>query len=51
MERRFTAVYKKSGNWYSACVEEISGVNRQGRTQKETKKNLAEALKLILGHF
>jgi predicted RNase H-like HicB family nuclease len=48
MARRFTAIYKKSGEWYLGWVEEIPGVNTQGKTLKETKKNLKEALLLIL---
>ncbi len=47
-KRTFTAVYKKSGKWYSGWIEEIPGVNTQGRTIKETKENLKEALLLIL---
>ncbi len=46
--RQFTAVYKKSGKWYLAWVEEISGVNTQGKTLKEAKENLREALTLII---
>jgi len=48
MVKEFTAVYKKSGKWYLGWVEEIPGVNTQGRTLKETKENLKEALSLIL---
>ena len=48
MSRQFTAVYKKSGKWYLGWIEEISGVNTQGRTLKEAKENLKEALLLIL---
>lgn len=47
-KREFTAVYQKSGNRYIAWVEEIPGVNTQGRTKRETKENLKEALFLIL---
>ena len=46
--RQFTAVYKKSGSWYSGWIEEIPGVNTQGKTLAETKENLKEALLLIL---
>jgi len=46
--RKFTAVYKKSGKWYSGWIEEIPGVNTQGKTLAETKTNLKEALLLIL---
>lgn len=48
MVRKFTAVYKKQGKWYLGWVEEIPGVNTQGKTLKETKNNLKEALLLIL---
>ncbi|MEK7170150.1 MAG: type II toxin-antitoxin system HicB family antitoxin [Patescibacteria group bacterium] len=44
----FTAVYKKTGKWFSAWVEEIPGVNTQGRTKKEALENLKEALLLVL---
>ena len=47
-KRKFTAVYKKSGKWYSGWIEEIPGVNTQGKTLAETKANLKEALLLIL---
>lgn len=48
MARQFTAVYKKSGKWYLGWIEEIPGVNTQGRTLKEVKVNLKEALELVL---
>ncbi len=48
MKRQFTAIYKKSGNWYLGWIEEIPGVNTQGKTLVETKENLREALILIL---
>jgi len=48
MEREFTAVIQKRGRWYVAYVEEIPGVNTQGRTLTETRRNLKEALRLIL---
>lgn len=47
-QREFTAVYQKRGKWILAWVEEIPGVNTQGRTKKEAKENLKEALQLIL---
>lgn len=46
--RQFTALYKKSGRWYAGSIEEIPGVNTQGRTLAEVKENLKEALLLIL---
>lgn len=48
MTRRFTAVYKKSGKWYVGWVEEVPGANTQGRTLKEAKENLKEALLLVI---
>ena len=48
MSRKFTAIYKKSGKWYLGWVEEIPGVNTQGKTLKEVRENLKEALFLVL---
>ncbi|UZE93069.1 MAG: type II toxin-antitoxin system HicB family antitoxin [Candidatus Nealsonbacteria bacterium] len=48
MKRQFTAIYKKRGKWYLGWVEEIPGVNTQGKTLKEVKENLKDALLLIL---
>ena len=48
MERQFTAVIQKRGQWFVAYVEEIPGVNTQGRTLTEARRNLKEALRLIL---
>ena len=47
-KREYTAIYKKVGKQYAAWIEEIPGVNTQGRTLKEAKQNLAEAIQLIL---
>lgn len=41
-------MYKRTGKWYSAWVEEIPGVNTQGKTLREAKENLKEALLLVL---
>ena len=46
--QKFTAAFRKSGAWYSAWVEEIPGVNTQGKTLAEARFNLQEALMLIL---
>jgi len=48
MQREFTAVIEKRGRWYIGTVEEIPGVNTQGRTLKELRRNLKEAIQLIL---
>ncbi|HEY6467911.1 MAG TPA: type II toxin-antitoxin system HicB family antitoxin [Candidatus Acidoferrales bacterium] len=48
MEREFTVVIEKRGRWYVGTVEEIPGVNTQGRTLPEIRRNLKEAIHLIL---
>jgi predicted RNase H-like HicB family nuclease len=48
MERQFTAIIEKRGKWYVASVEEVPGVNTQGRTLAEARRNLKEALQLVL---
>lgn len=48
MESAFTAVFEKVDDWYIGYVEELSGVNTQGETLEEVRKNLREAVELIL---
>jgi len=48
MQREFTSVIEKRGNWYIGYVEELPGVNTQGKTLKEVRENLKEALHLII---
>ena len=48
METRFTAVYRKVGDWWAAYVEELPGANTQGRTLEEARENLREAVQLII---
>jgi predicted RNase H-like HicB family nuclease len=48
MTRELAVVIEKPERWYIAYVEEIPGVNTQGRTLSETRRNLKEALGLIL---
>jgi predicted RNase H-like HicB family nuclease len=48
MERKFTSIVEKRGKWYVATVKEIPGVNTQGRTLAEARRNLREALKLVI---
>ena len=48
MERQFTAIIEKRGKWYVATVEEVPGVNTQDRTLAEARRNLKEALQLVL---
>lgn len=48
MKNKFTAVYQKTGKWYSAWVEEIPGVNTQGATLSKARENLGEAVMLVV---
>jgi predicted RNase H-like HicB family nuclease len=45
MKREFTAVIKQDAGWWIGWVEEIPGVNSQGKTKAELLKNLKSALK------
>jgi predicted RNase H-like HicB family nuclease len=44
----FTAVFQQCGDWWAAYVEEVPGVNTQGKTLAEARENLKEALTLVL---
>ncbi len=44
----FTAVYQKRGRWVIGYIEEIPGANTQGRTLKEARENLKEALRMVI---
>jgi predicted RNase H-like HicB family nuclease len=48
MKNQFASVIEKRGRWYVAYVEEIPGVNTQGRTLAEARRNLKEALTLVI---
>ena len=48
MSGRFSAVYEKHGDFWIAWVEELPGANTQGRTLKEARDNLKEAIKLVI---
>lgn len=43
-----TAVYTKVTGGYTGWIEEIPGVNTQGKTLTEIRRNLADALHLIV---
>jgi predicted RNase H-like HicB family nuclease len=45
---KLTAVFKKVREGYIGFVEELPGANTQGRTLAETRKNLKEAVALVL---
>jgi len=44
----YTAIIKRDGKWWIGWIEEIRGVNSQGRTRKELMANLRSALKEML---
>lgn len=48
MKHEFTAVYRKVEAGYIAFVEELPGANTQGATLEEARKNLEEAVQLVL---
>ena len=48
MRNAFSAIYKKRNGWYTGWIEEIPGVNTQGKTLKEAKENLRDALLLVV---
>jgi predicted RNase H-like HicB family nuclease len=48
MKHQFTSVIERRGKWYVAYVEEIPGVNTQGRTLSEARRDLKEALAMII---
>ncbi len=43
-----TAVFQKFPEGYVGFVEELPGANTQGRTLKEARANLEEAVELVL---
>ncbi len=48
MKRTFNAVIKKEGRWWIGWVEEVPGVNSQGKTRLELLENLRSALQEAL---
>ena len=44
----FSAVFQKVKEGYIGTVEELPGANTQGATLIETRKNLKEAIRLVL---
>jgi predicted RNase H-like HicB family nuclease len=48
MHNEFTAVFERDGDWYVAYCPEIPGANGQGRTKDDARRNLAEAIALLL---
>ena len=48
MHNEFTAIIERDGEWYIGYCPEIPGANGQGRSREECRKNLGEAIALIL---
>lgn len=48
MQVQLTAVFQKVPEGYIAFVEELPGANTQGETLEETRRNLEEAISLVL---
>jgi predicted RNase H-like HicB family nuclease len=44
----FTAVFQEVPEGFIGFVEELPGANTQGRTLEETRRNLEEAIELVL---
>jgi predicted RNase H-like HicB family nuclease len=44
VKQTFKAIVKKNGRWWIGWVEEVPGVNSQGRTRKALRANLQSAL-------
>ena len=40
----YTAIVKRSGEWWIGWIEEVPGVNCQERTHEELRQSLAETL-------
>ena len=45
---KLTAIYERVPEGYIGFVEELPGANTQGATLEETRKNLSEAVALLL---
>ena len=48
MNTAYTALIQRDGSWWIGWIEEIPGVNCQGRTREELIDNLRSALKEAL---
>jgi predicted RNase H-like HicB family nuclease len=44
MGANYTAVIQRNGKWWIGWVEEVPGVNSQGKTRNELLENLRDAL-------
>ena len=48
MAANYTAVVQQDGEWWIGWVEEVPGVNSQGRSRDELLQNLRDALQEAL---
>lgn len=48
MEPRYTAIVQQHEQWWIGWIEEVPGVNSQGRTRAELLDNLRDALEEAL---
>ena len=47
--QKYTAVFRKSKDWWIGWAEEITGVNSQGETREELFENFRSALREAIG--
>ncbi len=48
MNKEYTAVIKRDGDWWIGWIEELPGVNCQERSREELQQSLREALQEAL---
>jgi predicted RNase H-like HicB family nuclease len=48
MAAAYTAIIQQAGEWWIGWVEEVPGVNSQGKTREELLDNLRDALEEAL---
>jgi predicted RNase H-like HicB family nuclease len=48
VKEKLTAIFQKSPYGYIGFIEELPGANTQGETLEEARKNLIEAVQLVL---
>jgi predicted RNase H-like HicB family nuclease len=48
VQLKLTKIFQKVPEGYIGFVEELPGANTQGNTLEETRKNLEEAIELVL---
>ena len=48
MGKEYTAIIEESDNYFIGYLAEVTGANTQGKTLLEVKRNLKDALDLIL---